>query len=323
MVYTDIHLPLPGFIALDWTLMTLALFFVVLRLSLRRRLRARSLSANLSDIFVVGSWLSGLVLVCINTWKNNERHKYIHMPTGQLYYGVVYNMAAHLLHVSYISLYFIYISLWLSKAAFIALYFDLFLPTASTKTRMLLYFTTAFASATFLLHMLLLTLWCNPISNSWTVDGELCSAVHSIASVTISTFTNVATDLMILSVPIASLAAVRLGKFEVSGLLFVFLMGSVSIIAALARFVCLKLVQNVPVSRTPSTCGHCSGMSSRKSSNDGVSNSGGSSGQSGKLNRAVFERQFWKRQDGVLDKEKVDEKLERALNQGEMEEVAR
>ncbi|TKA69559.1 hypothetical protein B0A49_06411, partial [Cryomyces minteri] len=193
MVYTDIHLPL------------------------------RSLSANLSDIFVVGSWLSGLVLVCINTWKNNERHKYVHMPTGQLYYGVVYNMAAHL-HVSYISLHFIYISLWLSKAAF--MYFDLFLPTASTNPRMLLYFTTAFASATFLLHMLLLTLWCNPISNNWTVDGELCSAVHSIASVTISTFTNVAMDLMILSVPIASLAAVRLGKFEVSGLLFVFLMGS-------------------------------------------------------------------------------------------------
>ncbi|TKA61228.1 hypothetical protein B0A49_08746 [Cryomyces minteri] len=269
------------------------------------------------------------------------------MPTGQLYYGVVYNMAAHL-HVSYISLHFIYISLWLSKAAF--MYFDLFLPTASTNPRMLLYFTTAFASATFLLHMLLLTLWCNPISNNWTVDGELCSAVHSIASVTISTFTNVAMDLMILSVPIASLAAVRLGKFEVSGLLFVFLMGSVSIIAALARFVCLKLVQNVPkasithtidvwalVEIVASLIEVClpslrtfirhhrpsSGMSSRKSSNDGVSNSGGSSGQSGKLNRAVVERQLWKRQDGVLDKEKVDEKLERALNQGEMEEVAR
>ncbi|KAK5008832.1 hypothetical protein LTR16_003825, partial [Cryomyces antarcticus] len=158
------------------------------------------------------------------------------MPKGQLYYGVEYNTAAHLLHVSP----------WLSKAAFIALYFDLFLPTVSTKTRVLLYFTTIFASATFLLHMLLLTLWCNPISNNWTVEGELCSAVHSITSVTISTFTNVATDLMILSIPIASLAAMRLGKVEVSGLLFVFLMGSVSIIAALTRFVCLKLVQNVP-----------------------------------------------------------------------------
>ncbi|KAK5158158.1 hypothetical protein LTR04_005258 [Oleoguttula sp. CCFEE 6159] len=298
------------------------------------------LSANLSDIFVVGSWLSGLVLIRINTWKNNERHKYIHMPKGQLYYGVEYNTAAHLLHVSP----------WLSKAAFIALYFDLFLPTVSTKTRVLLYFTTIFASATFLLHMLLLTLWCNPISNNWTVEGELCSAVHSITSVTISTFTNVATDLMILSIPIASLAAMRLGKVEVSGLLFVFLMGSVSIIAALTRFVCLKLVQNVPKASITHTIDvwalveivaslivvclpslrtflrhhrPSSGMSSRKSSNDVASSSGGSSGQSGKLNRAVIERELWKRQDGVLDKEKVDEKLDRAINQGEVEEEAR
>lgn len=228
--------------------MTLALIPILLRLSLRRKhVGPHSLATNMSDSFVLLAWLSGIVLISINAWKNSLRQKYVHYePKSDLYYMVPRPMAAHLLYVSWISLYFIYISLWCSKAAFLALYYSLFNISGSKKTRMVLYAASAFTLATFLLHMLLLTCWCHPIALNWNVDGELCSAVHSIRSVTISTFANVATDLVILAIPISALVGMRLGKVELSGLAFVFLMGSLSVVAALTRFICLELVRNVP-----------------------------------------------------------------------------
>lgn len=233
--------------------MTLCLLFITLRLSLRFTHRAQPsnehvhrLASLLSDIFLVFSWLSGLVLISINTWKNLLRYKYLnYQPKSDLYYMVPREQAGHLLYVSWISLFFIYISLWFSKAAFLAFYYSLF-QLQGRKTRIVLYGACIFTAATFVLHMLLLTLWCHPISSNWTTTGELCSAVHSISSVTISTFANVATDLIILAIPIVALTQTRLSKAQKSGVVFIFLVGSISIIAALARFVTLELVQNVP-----------------------------------------------------------------------------
>ncbi|KAF2494326.1 hypothetical protein BU16DRAFT_464542, partial [Lophium mytilinum] len=235
-----------GFIALDWTLMTVALIPILLRLSLRARHRGHhSLSTNLSDGFVLLAWLSGIVLISINTWKNNLRERYTHAPPSSIYYGVPKDQAAHLLYVSWISLFFIYISLWASKAAFLAFYYSI-LSLQGRTTRIVLWVASGFTLATFILHLCLIAFWCAPIRANWNVEGHLCSAVHSINSVTVSTFTNVATDLVILSIPISTLVGLRLGKAERTGLLFVFLMGSVSIVAALVRFVTLKLVEHVP-----------------------------------------------------------------------------
>ncbi|KAF2838668.1 hypothetical protein M501DRAFT_1016759 [Patellaria atrata CBS 101060] len=247
MVYKDIDIPLPAFIAIDWTLMTLAVIFIILRLTLRKRQSHRpTFSTNLSDFFIILSWLSGIVLISINTWKNNLRYKYVnHEPKSDLYYMVPRDQSSHLLYVSWISLFFIYISLWAAKAAFLAFYHSLF-HLQGRKFTIVLVCASVFTFLTFLLHMLLLTLWCAPISSNWNIDGKLCSAVHSIDSVTISTFTNIATDVIILLIPVSTLAGMSLTKTDYSSLLFVFLMGGISIVAALARFVTLKLVQHVP-----------------------------------------------------------------------------
>ncbi|KAF2188265.1 hypothetical protein K469DRAFT_627773 [Zopfia rhizophila CBS 207.26] len=248
MVYNDIHLPLPGFIALDWSLMTLALIPIVVRLSLRQRNRGLySLATNLADSFVVLAWLSGAVLISINTWKNNLRMKYQNYPPEKLYYGTPTSLSGHLLYVSWISLFFIYISLWASKAAFLAFYYSIF-SLQGRRARITLAIACVFTAATFLLHMFLIAFWCTPVSSNWSPPPgqHLCSAVHSMSSVTISTFTNIATDLVILSIPISTLLATKLGRIERAGLAFVLLMGSASIVAALVRFVTLYLVHNVP-----------------------------------------------------------------------------
>ncbi|KAI9772462.1 MAG: hypothetical protein M1840_000665 [Geoglossum simile] len=256
MVYTDIHLPLMGFIALDWCLMIFALGVILLRFAVRHRgarlipglpTPVNSRAAILSDIFLTTSWLAGMVLILINTWKNHLRFKFRHDDPAQLYYGVPKHMAAHLLYVSWLSLYFIYISLYLAKAAFIAFYYDLFF-SHSKKMQIMLMGTSIFTFLTFMVQIMLLSFWCQPTKLNWNVDGHLCSAVHNLQSVTISTFTNVATDLLILAIPIMIFTSLShsLSKREIYGLVFVFIIGSISITAALARFVALKLIEHVP-----------------------------------------------------------------------------
>ncbi|KAH7398470.1 hypothetical protein BKA66DRAFT_453184 [Pyrenochaeta sp. MPI-SDFR-AT-0127] len=250
MTYSDIHLPLPGFIALDWTLMTVALIPILMRISLRTRNRNSGLASpatNIADAFVILAWLSGCVLIAINTWKNNLRMQYLDAPPETLYYGVPQDLSGHLLYVSWISLFFIYISLWSAKAAFLAFYYSIF-SLQGRRTRIALFSACLFTLATFLTHMFLIAFWCSPVSSNWSPPPgqSLCSAVHSMESVTISTFTNIATDLVILSIPISTLMKANLGKSERAGLVFIFFMGSVSVLAALIRFICLKLVQSTP-----------------------------------------------------------------------------
>jgi hypothetical protein len=124
-----------GFIALDWSLMVFALGIILLRYAVRHHRTphvqtspkpSSSRASYLSDIFVLTSWFSGVILVSINTWKNQLRFKFRHGNPDKLYYGVPHDMASHLLYISWLSLFFIYISLYFSKAAFIAFYYDLF-----------------------------------------------------------------------------------------------------------------------------------------------------------------------------------------------------
>ncbi|KAL1627998.1 hypothetical protein SLS56_006141 [Neofusicoccum ribis] len=259
---TSAHRIQAAFIAIDWTGMTLALIPIVLRFWLRRRqLQPQPFTRNLSDALVVLSWLSGMVLICINTWKNSLRYHYRNHPASELYYSVPRSQSAHLLYVSWISLFFIYISLWSAKFALLAFYASL-LRLQGRWARTMLWSATAFSALTFALHIALLTRWCSPMSANWdTRPGKLCSAVHDINSVTISTVANISTDLVILALPLFALASLRreragsvlggrisgrMGKAELSGLAFVLLMAGLSVSAALARFVTLELVQSVP-----------------------------------------------------------------------------
>jgi len=228
--------------------MAIALIPILIRVSLRTRNRGLStLASNIADGFVVLAWLSGCVLISINTWKNNLRMKYLSTPPSELYYGVPQSLSGHLLYVSWISLFFIYISLWSAKAAFLAFYYSIF-SLQGQKAKYTLAGACIFTFCTFLVHMFLIAFWCTPVSANWAPPpgGHLCSAVHSISSVTVSTFTNIATDMVILFIPISTIMATKMGKTERAGLAFVFLMGSVSILAALIRFICLKLVQATP-----------------------------------------------------------------------------
>lgn len=189
----DVNLPLEGFIALDWALLFLASIFVFIRIWERTwragpRARPRSIAGTISDIFVIFSYISAVTFIGINTWKNSLRIKHRGQP--DLYYGVPMDLSAHLLkvpslllpftevshwlqflryQVSWESLFFIYISLWFSKGAFIAFYFELFNkdPELGRRCKVAGVFVSVITFLTFLLHMLLLQFWCQPVSLNW------------------------------------------------------------------------------------------------------------------------------------------------------------
>lgn len=238
--------------------MTFALIPIALRLWVRSKEREqRHFTLNLSDGLVLLSWLSGMVLISINTWKNSLRQRYVHLPSSELYYSVPKPLSSHLLYVSWISLFFIYISLWAAKFALLAFFGNFMRRIEKKSTRIVFAGACAFTAATFLLHMILLTTWCSPVSSNWDIEGHLCSAVHDIKSVSISTAANVTTDLVILAVPVLVLFTLGrerrrltmragMGKVEISGIVFVLCMAALSIIAALARWITLFLVRDVP-----------------------------------------------------------------------------
>lgn len=95
----------------------------------------------------------------------------------------------------------------------------------------------------------LIAFWYSPVSANWKPPPgkRLCSVVHSINSVAISTLANVATDAVVLSIPVHALwiRAKQFGNGDRAVLVFVFAMGNVSNVVALVRFVCLALVRNV------------------------------------------------------------------------------
>ncbi|KAJ3570430.1 hypothetical protein NPX13_g5737 [Xylaria arbuscula] len=258
MVYHDIDIPLPAFIAIDFVGMTVALIPIVLRFWLRwREAKPQPLTRNISDGLIVFSWLSGLVLISINAWKNTLRERYIHFPPSELYYSVPRPLSAHLLYVSWISLFFIYISLWAAKFALIAFFASVMRLMEGRPARLFLGFAIFYTTSTFILHITLLARWCTPVSRNWDIDGELCSAVHDIKSVTISTVANISTDLVILSLPLFALTTLsrerrahttdnRITKAEWSGFALVIAVAALSIVAALARWITLELVHKVP-----------------------------------------------------------------------------
>ncbi|KAI1415063.1 hypothetical protein F5Y13DRAFT_157768 [Hypoxylon sp. FL1857] len=198
-----------------------------------------------------------MVFISINTWKNNLRQQYIHSPPGELYYGVPWSMSAHILYVSWIALFFVYISLWATKFALILFFANFLCQVEKKAVKTMLICATAYTGATFVLHMVLLTSWCSPVSRNWDITGHQCSAVHDIKSVSISTAANISTDLVILTVPLLALFTMnrerrrltmrtKMGKAEISGIVFVLCMAALSIIAALARWITLFLIRNAP-----------------------------------------------------------------------------
>ncbi|KAH8145328.1 uncharacterized protein LAJ45_10608 [Morchella importuna] len=221
-------------IAFDIFSCVAVLIFIGLRLwhqrSLRREIERSDIWANTSIIisttmFVTWVALSTKTRIALLAWERaDEDSRGVAPPITE---------KGHFLHFmggfAYVTI------LWLIKSAFLATYYRL-IPALKTRVRMALYFTTGFTAMTYVANMLLHGLYCLPIQTNWTSGPHNCTTFRSVPSLTANTFTNVATDLLLLGLPLFILKTLKLQPREGFALTFVFLVGIASTTASVLRW---------------------------------------------------------------------------------------
>ncbi|KAF8467400.1 hypothetical protein BDZ91DRAFT_762839 [Kalaharituber pfeilii] len=141
--------------------------------------------------------------------------------------------------------------LWLLKGAFLAFYWRLFCRVQS-RFVYLLYGTSFLCCVTYIIVITIHFTWCTPVHRNWTSTLEefpRISSINSLTTLTIGSFLNIGTDIMIIILPLLIIRTYNLQRKEVFGLCFIFTVGIMCITASIVRYV----VMYTPYKSPPAT----------------------------------------------------------------------
>ncbi|KAI5786965.1 hypothetical protein DFH27DRAFT_603537 [Peziza echinospora] len=217
---------------LIWEMIVLG--FIVLRFWVQRK-KVRTAASIAADVQIALSWVLVMITDGILIWegmdiieyrdskiKDPHKHPLLQPKLHQINFGLVF---------SYTTV------IWLVKGSFIAFYFDLFPRYGlNKKLRWALYSTVGFTIATYLTNMLMHALYCRPIQTAWIIGPANCNSQRNIPTLTAATFTNVLNDILIMALPITVLRSLNLRRRDLFALSFVFIVGVVTILAAVIRY---------------------------------------------------------------------------------------
>ncbi|RPB05296.1 hypothetical protein L873DRAFT_1663442 [Choiromyces venosus 120613-1] len=130
-----------------------------------------------------------------------------------------------------------YSAVWSAKASFLAMYFALG-EKLGKKMRMLLLVASIFTGVTWVAIVIINLMWCRPLSRTWEVvvpiDPQYCMYLD-LPVLGIHFAFNISTDLFLLLFSLILLRSVHMQRREAAGFAFVILIGSISIVGAIAR----------------------------------------------------------------------------------------
>ncbi|KAG0125292.1 hypothetical protein HOY82DRAFT_493150 [Tuber indicum] len=130
-----------------------------------------------------------------------------------------------------------YSAVWSAKASFLAMYFALG-EKLNKWMRKVLLVATIFTAVAWVAVIIINLMWCRPLSRTWEVvvptDPQYCMYLD-LPVLAIHFSLNISTDLFLLSFSLILLRSVHMQRREVAGFAFVILIGSTSIIGAIAR----------------------------------------------------------------------------------------
>ncbi|PUU78902.1 hypothetical protein B9Z19DRAFT_28771 [Tuber borchii] len=228
--HLDVPICAEGFLALSWGLNSLVFAILVIRLVLHRRQKLKGPAIVISDVLICISFFFGIALISMDAWMYSKE---IEARTRKLSLHDKETFPK----LFFLCGYLVFSAMWFSKGAFVVYYYHLF-TNLSKKLKYYLMFVTIFTMSTYIFIMLLQTLWCRPIWTNWTLDPlRGCSATGNTTTHPLWSFMNIATDIFILAVPLSVLHTLQLRRRQVVALVVVFLIGGLSIFAAVARFV--------------------------------------------------------------------------------------
>ncbi|KAF8462362.1 hypothetical protein BDZ91DRAFT_850601 [Kalaharituber pfeilii] len=214
---------------------TVVLGFILLRFWVQRH-KERTAASLAADILLALSWVFVMGTEGVVIWQLLDIIKYRDAKIHDPHLHPLLQPKLHKINFALVFLY--YTILWMIKGAFIAFYFDLFPRYGLNKRlRLALYGTVAFTIVTYLVNMLVHALHCNPIETAWAIGPENCNSQRYIPTLSASTFTNVINDIILMVLPLAVLRTLNLRRRDLFALSFVFLVGIITILAAIIRYI--------------------------------------------------------------------------------------
>jgi len=225
-----------GVIAIKLTTNLATLACACIRLWIMQRKDRRSIHDKICHILLFAGCFSDISATGCCAWVlKQERHAIDLLGAQEAEKTVGAPMNLKLLFIAH-TMY--YLALCLIKAAYLVFYAQLFRRVQSWR-RYTLHVACSIWAVSYITAFVLMFLWCAPLSGNWipSMTNPRCPMILNISAFCALAALNVASDIAIICVPILLVSTLHLGRTERVGLLFVFSIGSVSIIASIVRVV--------------------------------------------------------------------------------------
>ncbi|RFU31558.1 hypothetical protein B7463_g4771, partial [Scytalidium lignicola] len=227
------------FTLLNWIMSALAIIFTLLRLGVRSFYIKK---LHVDDFLAIGAACSLLILAILNHYQRPVIYALVDASTGkpppapyntQLGFanGIVYQAK-----LQFAFMLFFWTCLWTVKFSFLMFYRKLFVGIQGYMKWW--WGVVVFCILTYLASVLTLFLSCVPVSRRFSIAPEApCSVSSGVAALEVATAIDIASDILVMILPIQLLWGLRVPNKQKVGLGAIFSLGLVIIIFAIIRMV--------------------------------------------------------------------------------------
>ncbi|KAJ4130249.1 hypothetical protein NW768_007232 [Fusarium equiseti] len=222
-----------GLVVIVWVCFTIATLFVSLRLFVRWHQNRRFLA---DDCWIIWAWLCALTMAVLQTEQMHALWYMTHLQAGRIEFvpEEMVKQRYQLTKWQFPIIKMFWVVLWSVKASFLAIFYRLVKPF--TVIRRLWYFVCFFTASALIVCVVCSALTCDPPSDYFhgTCDSDKENWRQTF-NIIFSTTVDIASDLMIMALPIAVLPSLQLDKKKKIGLGVVFSLGVIIITVAIIR----------------------------------------------------------------------------------------
>ncbi|RBR25270.1 uncharacterized protein FIESC28_01879 [Fusarium coffeatum] len=234
-----------GLVVIIWVCFAIATLFVSLRLFVRWHQNRRFLA---DDCWIIWAWLCALTMAIVQTEQMHAMWYMTYLQAGRIAFDPeeMVKQRYELTKWQFPIIKMFWVILWSVKASFLAIFYRLVKPF--TVIRRLWYFVCFFTASALIVCVVCSALTCDPPSDYFhgTCDSDKENWRQTF-NIIFSTTVDIASDLMIMALPIAVLPSLQLDRKKKIGLGIVFSLGVIIIAVAVIRMSQVIVKQQVDI----------------------------------------------------------------------------
>ncbi|KAL7270631.1 hypothetical protein RUND412_006660 [Rhizina undulata] len=131
------------------------------------------------------------------------------------------------------------IQIWLLKAAFLGYYFA-WRQNVERRVKALIDFATVYCAVSFVVVVGFQLGYCWPLERNWATGDAKCIPVLTTIGMRLQSWTNMGSDLLLITIPLLTILPMSLGRRERYALIMIFSIGALSLVATIIRYVQVK-----------------------------------------------------------------------------------